>query len=146
MKQFTFTLQQWYAMQVGMEKQLKMEIGAVDAQIARFRDDLQALNNCFDKSKNEYCSAVSVGIKSLRANDYSQYFEHTKLKMNGVQAEINRLEREKEQLLQKLLRVRREIKLLDKLREKQYRAYLSEAKKQQDKFIDDMISHKVTVS
>ena len=146
MKQFTFTLQQWYDMQVGMEKQHKMEIGALDTQIAVCRDELQALHHCFDKSKNEYCEAVSSGITALRANDYSQYFDHTKLKMSGVHEKINRLEHDKEQLLQKLLRVRREIKLLDKLREKQYKAYLSEAKKQHDKFVDDMISHKVTVS
>ena len=146
MKQFTFTLQQWYDMQVGMEKQHKMDIGALDAQIAVCHDELEALGRCFDKSKNEYCEAVSGGITALRANDYSQYFEDTKLKMGVVQDRINRLEHDKEQLLQKLLRVRREIKLLDKLREKQYKAYLSEAKKQQDKFVDDMISHKVTVS
>lgn len=146
MKQFVFTLQQWYDMQIGMEKQHKMQIGAVDKQIAQFKDEMNALMCRFDKAKDEYCSHLTMGMPAPRAGDYGRYFDSAKAHMAAVQAQIDRLEREKELMLQKLLRVRREIKLLDKLREKQYKAYLDEAKKEHGKFVDDMVSYRVTVS
>ena len=146
MKQFVFTLQQWYDMQIGLEKQHKLQISAIETRILECREELHGLLRCFDKTKVEYCGAVSVGMLALRAGDYGRYFESTKQQMAAVQAQIERLEHEKEQWLQKLVRVRREIKLLDKLREKQYKAYLDEVKKENGKQIDDMVSFKVTVS
>lgn len=146
MKQFVFTLQQWYDMQIGLEKQHKLQISAVEARITECREELRDLMRCFNKTKVEYCGAVSVGMLALRAGDYSRYFECTKMQMTAVQVQIDRLDHEKEQLLKKLVLVRREIKLLDKLREKQYQAYQDEVKKEQGKQIDDMVSYKVTVS
>lgn len=146
MKQFVFTLQQWYDLQVGTEKQYKMQISLLDKQISSCRNELGFLAGCFDRTKAEYCGAVSLGMLALRAGDYGRYFECTKLQMAAVQSQIDRLENEKEQWYKKLVQVRREIKLLDKLYEKQYKEYLDEVKKENGKFIDDMVSYKVTVS
>lgn len=146
MKKFSFTLQQWYDMQLGVEKQHKLQISAIEAQIRALREELRALLQRFDKSKVEYCGGVCAGMMALRADDYGRFFDSTKHQMAAVQAGIDRLEREKELWLQKLVRVRREIKLLDKLREKQYSAYLDGVKKENGKFIDDLVSYRVTVS
>lgn len=146
MRQFVFTLQQWYDLQVGTEKQYKMQINLLEAQLTACRNELNILTGCFDRTKVEYCGAVSTGMLALRAGDYGRFFECTKFQIAAVQAQIDRIESEKEQWLQKLVRVRREIKLLDKLYEKQYKEYLDEVKKENGKFIDDMISYKVTVS
>jgi len=48
--------------------------------------------------------------------------------------------------LQQLVNTRREMKLLDKLRESQYAEYMENAKKQHDKFVDDLVSFSVTTS
>jgi flagellar export protein FliJ len=66
--------------------------------------------------------------------------------MTTVQLEIGRLERERELRMQKLVHTRKEIKLLDKLRETQYAEYQDNAKKQHDKFVDDLVSYNVTIS
>lgn len=146
MKQFVFSLQQWYDLQIGTEKQYKIQIGLVDAQLNACRNELNILNCCFDRTKAEYCGVLSTGLQVIRANDYGRYFECTKLQMAAVKARINRLENEREQWMKKLVHVRREIKLLDKLYDKQYKEYLEEVKKENGKFIDDMVSYKVTVS
>jgi flagellar biosynthesis chaperone FliJ len=41
---------------------------------------------------------------------------------------------------------RRELKLLDKLRESQYAEYMENVKKQQDKCVDDLVSYSVNAS
>ena len=57
------------------------------------------------------------------------------------------LTREKwEKSLQKLINVRKEKMLLDKVREEQYSEYLCDVKKRQAKMIDDFVSYKTTVS
>ncbi|MFA5675346.1 MAG: flagellar export protein FliJ [Christensenellales bacterium] len=146
MKQFVFTLQQWYDLQTGTEKQYKLQINLLENRIAVLRNELSILAGCFDRTKVEFCDAVSIGMPALRAGDYGNYFECTKIQMAAVQIQIANLENEKEQWVKKLVQVRREIKLLDKLYEKQYKEYIDEVKKENGKIIDDMVSYKVTVS
>jgi flagellar biosynthesis chaperone FliJ len=48
--------------------------------------------------------------------------------------------------MQNLIHTRKEIKLLDKLRETQHAEYMDNAKKQHDKFVDDLVSFNVTTT
>jgi len=146
MKKFVFTLQSWYDMQLGLEKQHKLELKNIEAEIAKCQNHLMQLGNDFDKAKGEYCSAVSKGVGAPRIKEFGLYFDSLKTAMAAVQMEITRLDREREQQMQKLIHTRREIKLLDKLRETQYAEYMENAKKQHDKFIDDLVSFNVTTS
>jgi flagellar FliJ protein len=146
MKKFVFTLQSWYDMQLGLEKQHKLELKNIEAELSRRQNDLLQLNSDFDKANGEYCRAVSKGLGAPRMKDFGLYFDSLKAAMVSVQMEITRLEREKEQRMQKLIHTRKEIKLLDKLRETQYAEYMENAKKQHDKFVDDLVSFNVTTS
>lgn len=146
MKRFIFSLQPWYDMQLGLEKQHKLQIGMIEAKINRLKDDLAALNHGYNKTKTEYSGAVTKGMIAPHVQHYGSFFDSSKAAMAAVMEQISKLEKEKEQWMQKLVRVRREIKLLDKLRETQYSEYLGEIKKEQDKLIDDLVSYKVTVS
>lgn len=146
MKQFEFSLQSWYDMQQGLEKQHKLQIGTIEAAIAKLKDELAALNADYDKAKDAFSSAVTMGMSAPRVRNYGFFFDSLKAAMAAVQEQIAKLEREKEQWLQKLVHVRRELKLLDKLHDAQYRDYLCEAKREHDKFVDDLVSYKVTVS
>ena len=146
MKKFVFTLQAWYDMQLGLEKQHKLELKNIEAELAKKQNELLRLERNFDKANCEYCSAVSKGIGAPRMKDFGQYFDSLKAAMAVVHMDINRLEKEKELCLQKLVNTRRELKLLDKLRESQYAEYMGNVKKQQDKFVDDLVSYSVTTS
>ncbi len=145
MKKFSFTLQSWYDMQLGLEKQHKLELKKCEAELIKRRHDLETLNKAFDRAKHDYCSVVTRGVLATRIKDYGHFFDSNKLAMAVVQSDIARLEREKEQCMQKLIHTRRELKLLDKLREKQYKEYLMDTKKQHDKFVDDLVSFNATV-
>ena len=146
MKKFVFTLQSWYDMQLSIEKQQKLELKNIEAELLKRHKDLEKLNAEFKKASGEYCSVVSNGVMAPRVKDYGLFFDSIKASMTTVQLEIGRLERERELRMQKLVHTRKEIKLLDKLREKQYAEYQENAKKQHDKFVDDLVSYKVTSS
>lgn len=146
MKKFEFTLQSWYDMQLGLEKQHKLELKNIEAEIAKRQQELDKLNREFDRTKRDYCVTVAKGVSADRIQDFGQYFDSNKAAAAVVLTEITRLGREKELRMQKLIHTRREIKLLDKLRENQYKEYLEDAKKQHDKFVDDLVSYNVSVS
>ena len=146
MKKFVFTLQSWYDMQLSIEKQQKLELKNIEAELLKRHEELEQLNSDFDKASGEYCLALSKGVTAPYIKDYGQFFDSVKSAMTTVRLEIGRLEREREQRMQKLVHTRKEIKLLDKLRESQYAEYQDSAKKQQNKFVDDLVSYNVTVS
>jgi flagellar export protein FliJ len=146
MKKFVFTLQSWYDMQLGLEKQHKLELKNIEAELVRRQNEQLKLGADFDRATGEYCSVVAKGVGAPRVKEFGLYFDSLKAAMAAVQAEIVRLEKEKEQRMQKLVHVRKEIKLLDKLRESQHAEYMETVKKQHDKFVDDVVSFNVTTS
>lgn len=146
MKQFVFTLQALYDMQESMEKQVKMQMGMIEAELAQRLREMDALNTSFETAQNEYCSAMAVGVAAVRIKNYGHFFERLRAVMVLQQGKISQLENEKEKCLQKLIHVRREKMLLEKLRAEQHDEYMSEVRKQQAKMMDDFVSYKTTVS
>ena len=146
MKQFVFTLQALYDMQESIERQMKMKMGSLEAEIAQRMGELDTLNANYDKAQYEYCSVMTDGVEAVRIRHYGSFFEKLSAIMLVQQSRINKLEKEKEKCLQKLIHVRREKMLLDKLREEQYSEYLGELKKQQANMIDDFVSYRTSVS
>ncbi len=146
MKQFVFTLQALYDMQEGLEKQFKMQMGVIEAELAQRLREMDSLNASFETAQGEYCSAMAGGVAAVRIKNYGCFFERLRAVMLLQQGKISQLEGEKEKCLQKLIHVRREKMLLDKLREEQYGEYMSEVRKQQAKLMDDFVSYKTTVS
>ena len=146
MKQFVFTLQTLYDMQEKNEKQLKMQLGAIETEITQRIRQMEALNASFDKVQSEYCGVVAGGVAAVRIHHYGHFFERLRAVMLLEQGKINKLESEKEKCMEKLVHVRKEKMLLDKLRAEQYAEYLMERKKQQAKLMDDFVSYKTNVS
>ncbi len=146
MKQFEFTLQALYDMQENIERQTKMRLGALEAEIRQCIQELEVLNAHYDKAQCEYCSVMTDGVAAVRIRHYGSFFEKLRAVMLLEQNKINRFETEKEKCLQKLIHVKREKMVLDKLREEQYSVYLVEMKKQQANMLDDFVSYRVNVS
>jgi flagellar FliJ protein len=145
MKQFIFTLQPLYDMQENIEKQYKMQMSEIEAELGRRLGDLEVLNSNFAKMRNEYCSAVESGMQAVRVRDYGHFFDRLKAVIMLVQDKIVHLEKEKEKCLAKLVQARREKKLLDKVRESQYMEYMDGYKKEQYKKVDDLVSYRASV-
>ncbi|MGE5495291.1 MAG: flagellar export protein FliJ [Burkholderiales bacterium] len=145
MKQFVFTLQPLYDMQESIEKQYKMQMSEIEAELLKRLNDLDVLSSNFERMKREYCEAMAAGVQAVKIKEYGHFFERLKAVMALMQDKIASLEKEKEKCLAKLVQARREKKLLDKVRENQYSEYMDELKKEQDKLVDDLISYRASV-
>lgn len=146
MRQFIFTLQALYDMQEKIEKQYKMQLAVIESEIAKHTREMDALNSSFDKVQSEYCGVLTGGVAAVRIHNYGHFFEKLRAVMLLHQGKINKLENEKEKCLEKLVHVRKEKMVLEKLREEQFAEYISERKKQQAKLMDDFVSYKTNVS
>jgi|GEM_PF-462996 len=142
MKQFVFTLQALYDVQEGKEKQVKLQLSSIEAELAVHRRELEALNRTFENTKLEYTAAVQKGVQAVKIRQYGLFFEKLRAMMLLQQTKISQLEEKKSRCLQQLVEIRKEKMLLDKLREEQYAQYLEELKKHQAKLMDDFVSYK----
>lgn len=145
MKQFVFALQPLYDMQESNEKKTKLQMAGIEEELLKRKKDLELLDKNFRKASEDYRICVSRGAQASKIKEYGEFFERLKAVIVLVQEKIEYLENEKEKCLQKLVQIRKEKKLLDKLRESKYEEYMEESKKQQDKRIDDLISYKTSV-
>jgi len=145
MKQFVFALQPLYDMQESNEKKMKLQMAGIEEELLKRKKDLELLNKNFIKVSEDYRNSVSRGMQASKIKEYGEFFERLKAVIALVQEKIDYLENEKEKCLQKLVQIRKEKKLLDKLRESKYEEYMEESKKQQDKRVDDLISYKTSV-
>ncbi len=146
MKKFVFSLQSLYDMQTGFEKQQKLKIKNIEAKLAKQSEEMDYLKREFDKAKTEYHGVITAGVMANRALKYDRFFSRLKTSMSAVQKKILKLESEKEQCMQKLVDIRKEIKMLEKIKEKEYGKYLENLKKEHARQIEDFISYKVIVS
>lgn len=146
MKQFVFTLQSLYDMQENIEKQIKMQMAAIEAELAKCFSEMETLNKNFENAQIEYCRVMAGSVTAVKIKNYGRFFERLRALILLQQGKISQLEAEKEKCLQKLVHVRKEKMLLDKVREEQYSEYLCDVKKRQAKMIDDFVSYKTTVS
>lgn len=146
MKQFVFSLQSLHDMQAGIEKQQKIKLKMIEKKQFKQRDELESLNDEFDNVKEEYCQVISTGVLASRVAKYDLFFSRLKAGMSAVQSKIRKLDAAKGQCLQQLVNTRKEIKMLEKIREREYKIYLKVLKKEQSRLIEDFISYKAIVS
>lgn len=144
MKKFVSPLQSLYEMKKNNEKQQKIELQRIENKIITRVEKLALLNKEFNTSKQEFCEMMLLGVSAFRIKQYDVFFERLKIVMSLVQKQIEEWEVKKEQCIQELINIRKEKKILDKLRAKKYKEYLKEFKKEQEKFIGDFIAYKVT--
>lgn len=146
MKRFTFSLQPLYDMKQSEEKQQKLELFTLQKELQARYNEMTALMAEFEGTSAEYCSVVTSGVEAVRVQQYGQFFAKLKAAMTLTKEKISALETQKKKCVEVLVEIRKEIKLLEKLREEQYAEYLDKRKKVQEALIGDLVSFKATVS
>ncbi len=146
MKQFVFSMKALYDVQESIEKQVKLQMASIEAELIIHIRELETLNLNLEKTTNEYTGIVSRGVLAMNIKNYGVFFEKLRAVILIQQSKISQLEGEKAKCLQKLVEVRKEKRLLEKLREEQFAEYMDGIKKNQAKLIDDFVSHKAGTS
>ncbi len=146
MKKFSFTLQAVYDIALDMERQRKLEMQRIEARLQAIVKELIETKATLHNTKKECQQRMASGIDAPKLIQYDQYCDRLRATISILQQNKARVEREKEKCLLAQIENRREIKTLEKLREKQYEEYLLELRREEEKEIGDLVAYRTTIS
>ena len=141
MKKFVFTLQAVYDITISAEKQQKMLLEQINIKLRELESELAKQQQAFGDCKSQEQSEIKRGVSANRLAHYSKVQEVLRAYIGDVKKLIIVTDREKQKCLNELVQIKKKIKTLEKLREKQYREYLAEMKKQEEKQTEDFVSY-----
>lgn len=146
MKKFVFTLQGVNDIALATEKQLKIEMQRIEDRLRRVLQEIEDTRAEFRTLKARCFEQMRQGgIESQSLVQYERYFEKLEAALQVLQQTKAQIEREKEKCLQAQIENRKELKTLEKLREKQYQEYLSELRREEEKAIGDLVAYRSTI-
>ncbi len=146
MKKFAFTLQGVNDIALATEKQLKIEMQRIMERLRRVILEIENTQSELSALKARCLQLMRLGdMDSQTLVQYEHYFEKLEAALQVLKQTKMQIEREKEKCLQAQIENRKELKTLEKLREKQYEEYLSELRREEEKAIGDLVAFRSTI-
>lgn len=145
MKRFAFTLQSIYDIALAKERQLKLDMQKIEDRRKRIQKELDDTKSALSDAKKKSLQEMCAGVDADRLMQYEHYFDKLGAIIAVLKENKAKIEREKEKCLQAQIENRKEIKTLEKLREKQYEEYLLELRSEEEKAIGDLVAYRSTI-
>lgn len=143
MKKFVFSLDALYKVRKAMKDSLQAEYSAAAAALEEARarergiqDTLTAETQCFEAKMKNGMTAGDLQV-------YCRFIEELRQKEKAASAETERAAYYAGQKRAELVDVFKEVKTIEKLREKQYEAFITEEEKEENKALDNLISYNI---
>ena len=143
MKRVVFTLKAVYDIALSNEKQQKNLLRKIEERIRLLYGRLEGMLSELSDSRARCAKDVDAGTDALRLSQYARYFESREELIAAQKQSIALAEKEREKIVEALVAIRKEIKSLESLKEKQYEEYLAEEKREQEQAIGDVVSYQV---
>lgn len=140
MKKFVFQLDALFKIKAAQKEKLQKEYS--EAEISRINAvrKKELLEKKMEDENTGYQARVKKGMTAGEIGANSVFFEDLQKQQKTAEADAKRAGENAERKQRELLEIFREIKTLEKLREKQYEAYLAEAEKREESVIEDILS------
>lgn len=146
MKSFVFSLHALLDMKETVRDQLQAECTAAEAQLDRALNMMMCLERTWEAESEKYERKVRVGITPQDLETYSTYFAVLQEKVASAAQEVAQAQEAVSRKQTALVELFKEIKILEKLRQKQYCEYLADVEKHESSVQEDILSFQVTES
>ncbi len=144
MKKFVFSLNSLYELKKTLKDKIQAEYAAAEAALDKALREKDILDRMFSEKSEEYEAKLKKGMIVSDIQSYINFFEELQERIRAAQAEINRAQKAADAKREELVEVFKEIEVLKKLRQKQYREYLKEEEKKEKSILEDIMSFNVT--
>ncbi len=144
MKKFIYTMASLLGTKYSLEKQIKQRLFEEEHKLFICLSEINGLDIKKSETKEQMYKEGTKNIRELLS--ITQYYSSLEKKKSKKVSESIELETSAESIRQELRDITEDIKILEKFKEKQYEAYLSELKREQDKEIDDLLTYKITAT
>lgn len=143
MKKFAFSLQAALNVKYSVEKAQKAEMAVINRRIYLLNNELSEYNTQNRIESEKLKEETKKGISPSKLNEFNNFFTFLKEKIKAVKENIKKAEEEKEEIRARMIKTMQEIKSFEKLKEKQYEDYLVELRRDEEKNLGDIVSHKL---
>jgi len=145
MKKFSFTLQAVLKIKRIFKKQKQAELAEAGAELDRLILQKHSLEDKLEISGREYQMALEVKINVSQMAWYNDYSEYLKDSISQMKLKITAAQKRNEKVRAELMALTRETDTLERLEKEQYRAYLAEVARDEEKRIDEVMSFQRTM-
>ncbi len=143
MMNFNFKLEKVLKYKKTIENYKKNQYGTVQRRLNNEEDKLRTFNQYKNNLKNEKnLSATKTKVGDLMM--YNNYINHVATKIKFQEEVITETKEELEEVKEELIIALKEKKIFEKLKENEYKEYLYQLKKQEEKQIDTLVSYKTS--
>ena len=144
MKKFSFSLQSVLNVKTIQEKQKKAELAEIQNQLNELLAKQADLNKELEDSSIRYSREMQNGMSAPQMAWYVNFADYIKTQLKQLAVRIEETQRNVQIKRAELTALVKEKKTIEKLREEQYRAYLEEVSKEEEKVLGDLISYNMT--
>lgn len=142
MKKFRFSLQVLLDVRTKQEKSAKRELYAAQTELNLLERRLEELKKESELCQNDLLKNAQKSITASRLHDYYLRLSRLKEDIISQQEKVRDAEKKCELLMQKLIEIRKMVKMLETLKERRYEDYRLEAEREEMKLIDDFLNGK----
>lgn len=132
MKRFKYSLNKLFKMRVRLEREASQRFSDVSTRIKTIEDNIKNLNELYKQNSFATCT---TRVDEIIKNNYSHYLENS-IKLN--EAEREKMKEEYDFRLNEYKEKKKDRKVLEKLKEKEYHKFLEEQYKEEQDFLDEL--------
>jgi flagellar export protein FliJ len=140
MKKFTFTLAPLLKVKRIQEKQKKAELAAILSELGELNAKKEDAVRQLEESSQRFGRELRRGMPLPRMAWYSNFAGYVEEQLKTLQSAIDEAEHRMRKKQEELLSLSKEMKTIEELREEQYRAYLEEVSREEERILGDLIS------
>ncbi len=145
MKKFSFSLQPILKVKRIHEKQKKAELAGINEHLRSLYDKKAELERQFEDLTGRFLNEMDKGIPVSQMDWHSNFAEFLRTQQKNLDVSISQAEHRKSLKQSEMVALLKEIKTIEKLRETQYKEYLEQIAKEEEKELGDLISYKKSV-
>jgi flagellar protein FliJ len=143
MKKFVFPLDSLNKVKNSKKDALQAEYSAANAILEAALQRRERLRTTLETETQGFEAKLKTGIKVGEIQAYGSFFEELQNTVRDASKEIERARKEADQKHEELIEAFKEVKILEKLREKQYLDYVDEEEKAENKVLEDILSFNI---
>lgn len=140
MKRFEFPLRALYEVKTTKKEEKQGEYLTAQAIQEQFAARKEELTRILATERQRCTERMQQGVTTRELQVYSAFLEEQQKQLEYACAELSRAQQVTELRRGELVSLHKELKMLDKLREEQYRAYLVEVRKKEASAIEDVLA------
>ncbi len=139
MKKFVFTLQRLRDVKEMQEKQKRVELEELLRNLEIYQRQRDANQKLFDRQYQAFESKCVAGLGMIEAKQYNEFLQYLEKEMRTQDTVIASCQSSIDLCRAQLLKLINESNVLDRMKEEQYRKYLKEVQKNDDRMIEDFM-------